>query len=252
MSALAEPVQRQLCARFSEGRCCPHSKNCPFIHKWALFRAARKEKRLAKLQYSHGDSGNKSCAQKHDDTSSDMPQEENVKPEDNRNGILVQIQDAKVAQKSSAAGKKTEQHVKDTQPSKPGKSRGKNRGKKILENIDHVQTANPMVKTPKTVKAFKPNKPLANMSSGHHASELKTKGQTLQSLPIHQKINQGISRNIGALSINTQWANSNWSKASTYGGHYANTASPRTAKETEDLCKSNTWARQMVPIRDDR
>jgi hypothetical protein len=158
-----------------------------------------------------------------------MPQEGNVKPGDSCNGTLVPIQGAEVAQKSSTAGRKTGQPVKDAQSSKPGKPRGKNRGKKILEKVDHVQTP----KTVKDTKAFKPNKPLANMSSDHHAGDQKIKGQTLQSLSFYQMINQGISRNMGALSINTQWANSNWQQSSKYGGNYANTPGPRTAKETE-------------------
>jgi len=243
MSAPAKLEQRKLCALFSKGHRCPRGRACPLIHKWALYHAAIKERNLAKLNDNYGDAGNKPCTQM-----------ENTKPGDSRNGALVPIQNAKEASTSSVAGKKTEQPVKDGQSSKAGKSRGKNRGKKIL-NVHHSQTVNPADKTIEIggeTKVFKLRKLSPNMFSGQHAVEQTIKGKTLQPLSLCQEVNQDIPRNMGALSINTQRTNSKWPKPSEYGDNYANTPDRRTVKEIEDLNQSNDMASQMVQVRDAR
>jgi hypothetical protein len=254
MSVAAEPEQPELCTRFSEGRRCPQGRNCPFIHKWALYNAARKERKLAKLNDNQRDTGNKFYAQRYGDMSSDMPRAGNIKSEDSRNGTLVPIQAAEKAHTSSASEKKHQQPVKDKQSSQPGKSRGKNWGKKISENVDHVQTANPMDNSSKSVKeteTFRPDNPPPNMSFSKHADGQSTKGK-FHFLPLHQKVNQSISRNMAALSINNQRANSRWSKVSKYGGSHDKTPSPRTAEENEDLNNCNGPARQVVEVRSAR
>lgn len=200
------------------------------------------------------DPGNKFCTQRHSNISADMPRAGNIKSGDSRNGTLVPIQDAEKAHTSSASEKKHQQPVKDKQSSQPGKSRGKNWGKKISENIDHVQAANPMDNPSKSVKeteAFRPDNPPPNMPFSKHEDGQSEKGK-FHFLPLHQKVNQGISRNMAALSINKQRVNSRWSKASKYVGGHDMTLSPRTAEENEDLNNCNGPARQVVEVRNAR
>jgi hypothetical protein len=229
MSAPAEPEQRQFCARFSKGRRCPQGRNCHFIHKWALYHAVIKERKLAKLNDNHGDAGNKFCTQNHGDTLATCLK---------RGMSSLEILAMEHWSQSRAL-----RWLKSLQPpeGRPGNLSKMhsllNLGSLVARTVERRFWKKSIMfrlqRTVKDTKAFKPNKPLANMSSDHHAGDQKIKGQTLQSLSFYQMINQGISRNMGALSINTQWANSNWQQSSKYGGNYANTPGPRTAKETE-------------------
>lgn len=54
MSASSEPQQCQFCPRFSKGQLC-RQKNCKFLHKWSVYNAAKKEKKLAGLSGNRGD-----------------------------------------------------------------------------------------------------------------------------------------------------------------------------------------------------
>lgn len=251
MSSPSESEQRQLCSVFSKGLYCPKGKNCPLIHKWALCNAAKKVRRLAKLNNNHGDAGNKTCAKKHGNTSVDMPQAKNIKPGDSRNGTMVPIQDVE-AQTPSAAEGEHQQPLKDVQFSKPGKSQHKNGGKKVSENVDHVQPANSADNSPKSMKdakLFKLSNPSPNMSYGQHADEQTTKGKLLHSIPLRQQPNHVISINTPALSINTQRANSRWPKATNHRDSHANAPGARATQDIKNRNTCNDQATQLGDIR---
>jgi len=185
-----------------------------------------------------------------------------------------------VVQTPSAARKKTEQHVKDAQSSKLGNHRGKNCGKKTLENIDHVQTVVPADKTPKTVKDAETSRPtkLPRKNRGKKILEGGSHIQTTNPVVNFPKIvkdarvfklnnpspnrsscqhldkqtTEGNLENMAAPSINTQQANSRWPKPIKYGGNHANNNGPRTTIETEVLSKCNGLAKQVVEVRNAR
>jgi hypothetical protein len=73
MSTASEPEQPQFCPRFSEGLLC-RKKTCPFVHKWAVFNAAKREKKkLMKLKGHNMDSQSGSLAHGQDTNVVQLP-----------------------------------------------------------------------------------------------------------------------------------------------------------------------------------
>ncbi len=254
MSTPLEPV-RQLCQHFSDGRHCPQRRNCPFIHKWALFNAARKERRLAKFEDSQRDADNRTCTSKHTDPSLDMPQGEKIKPGNCCNKTLVQVTDFEVTKTLPASNEKSQQSFIDAPSSRPGKSQDKNRGKKLPTDDNDLKTANHTNEISKTMKkphSFKLNQSLPNLSPGQHADKQTPQGKAPYSSPWRYATNQSISRNMAPLTIHADWANYRWNEVRMDRDNQTNNFGCKITEDMKYPNVTNGQAGQVLRVRDAR